>query len=66
MCGWLKKLRKVKMVGQMRWVVLDGSKLMYYEDRAVSAQHQHATYDLECSYSPVTLALGCRPRRKRG
>lgn len=51
MCGWLKKLRKVKMVGQMRWVVLDGSKLMYYEDRAVSAQHQHATYDLEGSYS---------------
>ena len=33
--GWLKKLDSHKITQRKRWVVIDGSNLMYYEDRAV-------------------------------
>ena len=35
MCGWLRKLDSHKITQRRRWVVLDGSHMMYYEDRAV-------------------------------
>lgn len=34
-CGWLKKVNSKKIGSKRRWVVLDGTTLLYYSDRAV-------------------------------
>ena len=46
--GWLRKLDSHKITMRKRWVVIDGSNLMYYEDRAVSARCSSCTRLATC------------------
>lgn len=34
-CGWMRKSGQSSLKSKNRWVVLDGTSLMYYEDKAV-------------------------------